>query len=283
MSDNMYNLDLEELNQAGANIGMTHDALPFPCPVFYVINGQAAYAESKTRSLFFGGWATDMAKYQSVLAQANRQPYSLLQQAKVQSRGGKDIDIMTSRALLVSPACTRTSWVSQDGKTRTPSYHEGFRRHVQILCALADKGTDGKYSIWGPAVLSAKGMQGKKLLATLDEWAKHTVDLRTKVAAGMPAFVFYMAIGTFAAQREVEMVGSGSQQSPITPIGIYKPELNAEKLGKLYGGEPLLKELRRLQQAASTWVTAWDKESSAPAGQAPSDLPIESEESEIPF
>lgn len=287
MNSNSYNLDLEDLNQTGANIGMSHDSLPFPCPVFYVINGQAAYQNNPVKSLFYGGWAVDSAKYQGVLAQTQRKPHTLLQPASVSSRGGKNIDIFTSRLLLVSPAATRTAWLSKDNKTRYPDYQDGTRRHVQLLCVLADKGPSG-YIQWGPAVLSAKGFQAKKLLGFLDDWSKHTVEARTKFAAGVPAFMFYMGVGTSSAQREVEMVGSGSQTSPITPMSVYKPTITAEVLEKLYGGDALLQEIKRLQAAAASWVSGWDKESSA-GGNSPAmdgdhhDNNFPTEDVEIPF
>jgi hypothetical protein len=276
MSPDYSSFNKQDLDQVGSSLKFGTDSLPEPMPVFYVVNGKQEYAESKSTPLFYGGWAVDSQKYATMLQQTQRLPYGLISPAHIIDRQGKSIEILIGRAIIVAPVTSRVSWLSKDNRTRTPDFQEGSRRHVQLMVVVADRaGKDAPNTIWGSAILSAKGFQAKNLLGLVDDWSRHTVDVRTKFAPGIPAYMFYMAVGTFGTKREVEMVGQGQNQSPITPITVFKPEMTEAKLNGLFGGQPLLDEIARLQSISGAWVQSWGTATTAKGTTASDDEPWE--------
>jgi hypothetical protein len=141
------------------------------------------------------------------------------------------------------------------------------------------------YQPWGPAVLSAKGFQVKNLLGSFGAWDKHTSTLRRKIAVGVPAWCFYLAVGTFGKDRHQVMVGSGSQ-SPITPVGAYLPEnLSEETLSKLFVGQQVAEAMVQYMDGAADWLSAWRDASKDQLGERPAenDYSQEPPMEDIPF
>jgi hypothetical protein len=114
----------------------------------------------------------------------------------------------------------------------------------------------------------------------MDDWSKHTAVIRSQIAPGLPAFMFYSAIGTFGDQPVFEMVGQGSQKSSITPVGVRQAELTPELMQKIYGGEALLDAITKVQDDSKQWVSAWNVASKS--GGSSDSLP-EEEPTEYPY
>jgi hypothetical protein len=266
----MINLDKnvsDRLNE-GMNLGGGIQ-LPFLAPVFFVVNG-----DPKLKSLggaqFYGGWAGRAEDIQEAEDAGLSLPASFVL-TEMTTGDGKGYDAYLTRSVVVAPIAVRQAWITRE-KVRSPHYVEGARQHVQALCYMAIK-TDANsaYTPWGPVILSAKGFQAKNLLGAFGAWDKFTASQRRKVAPGVPAWCFYLAIGTFGKDRQQVMVGSSSQ-SPITPIGAYLPEgLTEDTLTKLFVGQQTAEAMADYLQGAVDWLSAWKDSSKDQLGGQPVD------------
>jgi hypothetical protein len=263
--------------RAGENI-----ELPFPVVYIWALNGQASY-KSQGGALYYGGWA---AKAEDLQTTADQQGLALPKDWKlvtITSRDGGEFEAYTSRSAIVAPIGKRVSWLL-DGK-RYAEYVEGGRRHLQVLAYLAEtQGENGskQFIPWGPVVLTAKGYQARNLLDAFARWNKATAQIRWKVAPGVPAWCFYLAIGTYGKERHVVSVGKPGAQSPITPISAYIHENFSEELiSSLFVGEEMAARMVELQEQANDWLNGWNE-----AGQEENTedyQAYEPEEEEIPF
>jgi hypothetical protein len=153
------------------------------------------------------------------------------QEVTISSRDGGEFSAYTTRNIVVAPIGKRLSWL-HEGR-RYASYIEGGRRHMQVLAYLADVHTENgakEIKPWGPVVLTAKGYQARNLLEAFVTWEKVTSAIRQKVAPGVPAWCFYMSVGTFGKERQAINVGKPGAQSPITPITAFIPEHLSDEL-----------------------------------------------------
>lgn len=236
------------------------DAVELPFPVVYVwaLNGQASY-KSQGGALYFGGWA---CKSDDLQATAESQGLSIPEDWKhvtIASRDGGEFEAYTTRNIIVAPIGKRESWL-QDGK-RSADYVEGGRRHMQVLAYLAEgRGENGskQFIPWGPVVLTAKGYQARNLLDAFARWDKATAQIRWKIAPGVPAWCFYLSLGTFGKDRQVINVGKPGTQSPITPISAYiHDRMTEELIASLFVGRQVAEQMSELQDQASDWLKAW--------------------------
>ena len=274
MSDQTFNLDPMLLDQVNnASFSQRSGGLPFPTRYFYVINGDARMANGGVPAMFFGGFATDKAEWDGFTQQQNLSPLGGLTPGTIAGRDSNGtVDIYTTRSLYIAPVAARTGYLIDNGKRRVARWQAGARKHVQMLVVLGNKDEAGNIVIYSPAVITAKGFQANNLMGAVDAWQKHTAAIRSTEAPGVPAWLFWLAIGTFGAQCTVEMVG-GQQKSPITPIKPYLPEpMTREILAKTYGGEKLARLIVELREKSQEWVSAWDTnettEDPAPRGHA---------------
>lgn len=270
----MFDLDPTLLSQVNnADFSANRGGLPFPARHFYALNGDARMANAGVPAMFFGGFATDKADWDNYLGQSGLKQLSGMTVGTISGRDSNGaVEIYTARSLYIAPVAMRTAWLVDNGKRRVNEYQPGARRHSQMLVVLADKNEDGALAIHGPAVLTAKGFQANNLIGAIDAWTKHTSSIRSQAAPGVPAWLFWLAIGTFGNQRVVDMVG-GAQKSPITPIHAYLPEpMTEEILTKTYGGEALARMIVDLRGKAQDWTLAWsqpDEGPTKPAGRTP--------------
>lgn len=254
------------------------DTIELPFPVFYAwsLNGQTGY-KSQAKSapaLYYGGWAAKSEDVQAVAEQGGMQPPTGWVQAVIDTREGRELSIYAARSVVVAPVGKRESWLLPDNR-RTPKYTEGARRHVQALAYMAEKqGANGsaKFIPWGPVVLTAKGYQAKNLLNAFTAWEKASSGIRFKIAPGVPAWCFFLALGTFGTERVAENVGKTGAQSPITPITAYIPEkLSDETMESLFVGEDLAGVMAELQDQAREWLDAWKEPVEAAPAQGEND------------
>ena len=239
--------------------------LPFPVVYMWALNGQTSY-KAQGGALYFGGWA---CKAEDLNAVAEQQGLSVPKEWKlvtIASRDGGEFEAYTTRQAIVAPVGKRVSWL-HEGK-RSSNYIEGGRRHVQILAYLAEtQSTNGskQYIPWGPIVLTAKGYQARNLLDAFARWDKATSSIRRKVASGMhaaviPAWCFYLVLGTFGKERQAINVGKPGAQSPITPISAYIPEKITEQLmTSLFVGPEIAAVMSDMQDQAEDWLRAWNE------------------------
>jgi hypothetical protein len=250
----------KKLNQ-GMHSGETAE-LPFPVVYLWALNGQATY-KTQGGALYFGGWACKTPDLYQVMDQQGASLPVNWQEVTISSRDGGEFPAYTTRSIVIAPIGKRLSWL-HDGK-RYAVYTEGGRRHLQVLAYLADVNTQqGAKEIkpWGPVVLTAKGYQARNLLDAFSKWEKVTSPIRMKVAPGVPAWCFYMSLGTFGTQRQAEKVGKPGAQSPITPITAFIPEhLSNELVENLFVGNEVASKMSLLQDQASEWLSAWKENS----------------------
>jgi len=232
--------------------------LPFPVVYVWALNGQASY-KSQGGALYYGGWA---CKAEDMQAMTDQQGLSIPADWKlvtIASRDGGEFEAYTNRHVIVAPIGKRESWLT-DGK-RTTEYVEGGRRHLQVLAYMAEaRGENGskQFVPWGPVILTAKGYQARNLLDAFARWNKATAQLRWRVAPGVPAWCFYLSLGTFGKERQAINVGKPGAQSPITPISAYISErLNDELMANLFVGNEVAALMADLQDQASDWLNAW--------------------------
>jgi hypothetical protein len=232
--------------------------LPFPVVYIWALNGQASY-KSQGGALYYGGWACKTEDMQATADQQGLTVPADWKQVTISSRDGGEFEAFTTRNILVAPIGKRLSWL-HDGK-RSADYVEGGRRHLQVLAYMAEaRGENGKKEFlpWGPVVLTAKGYQARNLLDAFARWEKATAQLRWKAAPGIPAWCFYMALGTFGKERQSINVGKPGAQSPITPISAYIHERYTEELlASLFVGAEVASIMSDLQDQAAEWLNAW--------------------------
>ncbi len=234
--------------------------LPFAAPYLWVVNGDPKM-KPLGGALYYGGWITRAEEMLAVCEEKGvavppgfaRQPIPL--------RNGEEFEGFATRYVLVAPIGARSAWLQGSNNLHVSRYQEGARRHVQALCLLGSKhGENGSATVipWGPVVLTAKGYQATYLVKAFREWEKKTKPLRQKVAPGVPAACFYMAVGTFGDKPEVMNVGR-AESSTITPIRLYLPSALTEKtMEQLFVTEALAQLMVELRKEAEPWLNAWE-------------------------
>jgi hypothetical protein len=249
------------------NQGMrSGDAVELPFPIIYIwaLNGQTSY-KSLGGALYYGGWACKADDVQTVAEQQGLSVPRDWKRVTIASRDGDEYEAYTTRHVLVAPIGKRESWL-HDGQ-RSATYIEGGRRHLQVLAYMAEtRGENGtrQHIPWGPVVLTAKGYQARNLLDAFARWEKATAPVRRKAAPGIPAWCFYLALGTFEKERQSLNVGKPGAQSPITPVSVYVPDnLGEDTLTNLFVGSEVAAIMADLQDQAGEWLNAWKQDSLA--------------------
>jgi hypothetical protein len=99
----------------------------------------------------------------------------------------------------------------------------------------------------------------------------------------VPAWCFYLSLGTFGKERQVANVGKPGAQSPITPITAYIPDkLTDELMSSLFVGNEVAEKMAQLQDQAAEWLNAWSEPAMSDVDEfAPE--PVFAPEEEIPF
>jgi hypothetical protein len=284
----------DALNQ-GMAIGGTIE-LPFTAPFFYWMNGnqQMRAMQQQVPPLYYGGWAADGEMFETAIEENGDVAGVEMFAADMTSKNGKQYLAYTTRLLVLAPISYRSCWMLGDGPatTRFSEYTKGARHHVQLLALLAKK-TATAYEPWGPVVLSAKGYQAQNLLSAAKDWDKELSKVRKEHAPKVPAWGFWMGVGTFGAEIKVEMVGQGSAKSPITPLrlGTFK-EYNLDLLKKFFVGKAALDSMADYLAQSQEWLGAWKKNNvpatngngpAAPGPYSEPPMPEEPPDDQIPF
>jgi hypothetical protein len=240
--------------------------LPFPVVYLWVINGLPSYKQqaASAPALYYGGWACKQEQALEV-AQASGLaiPDDWVESAIALKDG--EYEGYTTRSIMVAPFGKRESWLL-DGR-RHAQYVEGGRRHVQYLAYMAEL-RDKTLIPWGPVVFSGKGYQARYLNDAIIAWEKATAQARMKLAPGIPAAFFWMALGTFGKERQAVSVGKPGAQSPITPITTYIPAdgISPEVLERRYIGSEIAAIMADKAEEATEWLNAWKKPAETETG-----------------
>jgi hypothetical protein len=242
--------------------------LPYFCPAIWALNGNKQLL-ALGNAQYYGGWAIKAEDWEKACRDewfTNPIP-TFFAKTTMTTGDGKSLDVYTTRSLIVAPIATRTTWAQESG-SRTMEYVEGSRQHVQAICMLANQ-TDQGYQMLGPVMLTAKGYQAKNLLDSFSGWNRATSKIRGQIAPGVPAWCFYLAVGTFGKDHKSLLVGKGQKQSTITPISAYIPkDISAELMEKLFVGSETAEIMVTYLEAAKEWLSAYSKTSPNDNGHA---------------
>ena len=286
------NLPEEVQNEFEGGLSTGGIQLPMKVPYLWVKNGEVA-RKKDGGALYFGGWAVNMEEMDSICGEFKRGlPFGLKEIAVIPSADSSDkeieLNLYVSRAILFAPLAMRESSILKDG-TRVVAFSRGGRPHTQVLGLLAQVDKDA--SVWGYAVLSAKGYQAGNVMDSIRK-AQSAIKAACKKTEGFglaPSNAFWMQLGTFSTKREAIKVGGGDSQSEITPIGVLLPEaINAEWLEKHYIGDDNVLQARDVMKTCREWLDAWKADNIGKVG-VPRNLPeeppdgIEERDSDIPF
>jgi len=242
--------------------------LPFPVVYLWAMNGQTAYKQ-QGGAPYFGGWACKAEQMDDMLTKTGLNLPAKWVKSTNAARDGSEFEIYSSRDVIVAPITKRISWVrDENGRSvRHPHYIEGGRQHVQVLAYLAEQMENKEFHPWGTVVLTAKGFQAINLDKAFKDWKKVTAQLRAKIAPGIPAWCFYLAVGTFGKERVQESVGKAAK-SPITPLTLYAPDgMREGHLERLFVGEGVAAIMATRKDEAAEWLNEWKKNGNGAADE----------------
>lgn len=246
--DNYFEMP-DDVRKMLGEFAMKSSALPFPAPMVWVVNGDAKM-KNTTPAQYFGGWAMKAEEAVPVVTGWDN--------GTVITSKDDEFPIVTSRRVIFAPIASRSCWVDKQDNQHF-AFQPGSRLKLHVLAMMATNGGDTIHP-WGTVILSAKGYQAKYLKNALIQWDEFTRPARNEFTNGLPAWAFYCSVGTFQKERKVVMVGTGDQ-SPITPVEIYKPEnLSVDLLRKLYVTPAIAKNMADFRTAAANWIKSWNDE-----------------------
>jgi hypothetical protein len=159
---------------------------------------------------------------------------------------GGSTEVIATSTLTVAVLYSRFCWV-QDGM-RQQSYVPGARGKTQAVCYLKDAPDAGI------VMLTLTGMVGKRFQEARNE---ATGQVRRATKGKAPSYAFWVTLKA----GEAEMVGKGTQKSPITPIVLAQP-VNVETD---YIGDELVDAIPWAE--IKEWAAAWKK-----GGEEPDEL-----------
>jgi len=291
----MSKYDQDALNELENGVAPGGEGnLPFDVAIWRALNGQSALkslSATPVNAVYFGGWATGKTETDEYAQSSGKAPLPF----GVHEMGELDkvYDAYVTRELFVAPIVSRVSWVKKTGAmpVRSPEYFEGSSRHFQCVGFMGIRSTAETTEIepWGLVMLTVKGMQVTHVLDGINKWNSSTAPVRRKIAASegvsnIPAWVFYMKMGTFGQTPNFLKVGKGNNTSIITPISTYIPQqITDELLDKLYVGEGVTAVMVDAKKSAADWAAGWDKASRSAPAPASDEEPSFNETDEIPF
>jgi hypothetical protein len=252
--------DMNKALQDGAGV-----QLPFPAISIWAHNGErkmAALAKTSPVS-YFGGWHLDALKLQEMNESGDLHvPIEKLPYLLTEQQGSDEAyNVFETRVIHFAPLAYRMSWLSKDGRSRTPQYNETHgRSHLQYLGLLFSP-VESEMRYVCPAVISVKGKgQTEAVKAALGAWKKVIDAVRKDInAVGLPLSAFCLSLGTTGDKPEFQAIGAGSQTSDITPIkAVMKVEkTDAEYISKRFIGAGNFTKAAQMLKEASDWLEAW--------------------------
>ena len=265
LGNNVSADDLELANRAMQEGGGVQ--LPFPTVFAWAHNGSKKM--SKVGGVdFHGGWHINADGLEEMSESGELfTPFDKLTWKKETQNEGmaSAYDVYTSRVLNIAPIAWRMSWLDKEGKNRAPDFDQSHTRsHLQYLCLLGQVISDGdkkQVQLIAPAVISVKGFgQTRALKEALGAWRKVIDPLRGGMnAKKLPAYTWWLTIGTHGDQPTFETVGKGSQTNDITPLKaiILNDKPTAEWMGARFIGTENFVLATSLLKESQDWLKAW--------------------------
>ena len=223
----------------------------------------------KSGAKYFGGWfsSDDNPDFLADLNAVNQEaaPQGFAGPEIWTARDGKEYTAYSARRVFAAPIATRVKWMTNRETGKKSS-------STSVLVYLADWDNTNKVLVpYGPAVLSAKGFAGNFILDAFKKWQADTVRIRTEIAKGVPASLFYVPVGTFGKERITKMVGSGGAQSPIIPVQVGNPPQgwDATEVEKHFVGDDVAAIMVTLKDQAAEWLTDKSNDDDKPGQVAP--------------
>ena len=247
-----FNFDLapELAGQFAGSINGEGIRLPWDIVYFYWRNG-SNLLRAIGGPQYFGGWAATAEDVDMLMSSGVQVPSGLQLVEETSRQNNKPYQVYATRALYAAVIGFRERWSQGDnGKTQS---------HLQVLAYLGDYNRDDRsFSPIGPSVLTGKGWSGAAIKQALGDWERKTQVARKKYTNGLPAHLFYTAIGTFGGELNTRMVGNGGAQSPITPCTVAVPQdVSVEFLRMCFVGRETAQEMADLKVEAEPWLNAW--------------------------
>lgn len=248
--------------------------LPFPCPAFFVVNGDAKMRPFNDFR-YFGGLSGHTDKIVEASSKWQDAPYPIpgLELLEMMDDAGKPYETLSARSLIVAPIGMRLfSSLKENGfKKRVAPYTKGATPGIQVLSLLAYKNEQKQITPLYPIMLSANGYQVNHIQKAFEDWRKAIKPFVNKLVPGASASVlnlFYMYIGTFGPERKQELVGRGDNQRTITPIVSFIPEsLDEKKVENMYVGEEVAEWMADIHEESLEWLKVFSNMQSAQSSQ----------------
>jgi hypothetical protein len=246
-------------------------SLTFPHLRLYWHNGKPD--ADKNRGVYhYGGWFSGAEDFMNDVSQFDKKPEEI--GFKGDNWTGKDGDeygVYSSRMVYVAPIANRKIWKSYvfEGATKNKSTYS-------LLGFLAYPTTE-KLCYLGPVVLSGSSWSGAMIEDAVKKFPSLTADARARVAPGVPAWQWYISVGTYGDKRITKSVGT-SKTSPIVPAQIYTPDggWTDKKIEKYFVPDDVVEQMIETRRAAEEWL-AWkpreDKAQNDAEVQAEEDFP----------
>lgn len=243
----------DDFGQAVGNTLNEGIQLPFFAPFLSFFNGAPAYKKASLAA-YTGGWSM-FTQDMDAIAQDVGHVHNGFELVDGLSSKDKEYSSYLAQHLYVTLIGQRTRWVVGDnGKKRS---------HMQALVAVAeDPGLNNPLEYYGLMVLVAKGYQTENLKKSLQSWAQQSFGLRKKAAGGgkppLHESLFWVPIGRFGKERQVEQRGAGTQVSPIAPIMTRFPDLSTDAgmqyMRMMFIGREVAEFLRDIAVQSREWL-----------------------------
>lgn len=268
--------------------------LPFPCPAFYIINGNPDL-EALNNSLYFGGWASSSENIKKSTEKWDvPEKIPGLYEIKRTDGDGKPYYIQSARSIAFAPIGMRMYSVAEVNgmERRVAPFTKGARPGMQVLGMLGYKNEQKQLQAWSPIMLTASGYQVNHLQNAFSQWRKAITPHVKKLVPDFTDSVlnlFWMYIGTFGDRVQVPAgLPRAGVQKYVTPMNAFIPEnLDEKKVENMYVGDPLAEFMADLHEQAEEWLKVFSKLQQAQASIAHDDGMAYDEppppEDDIPF
>lgn len=250
--------------------------LPFPCPPFFIVNGDEALEELKSVR-YFGGFACTTEKIQAASDHWKDAPFPIPGFVKTSHPvKGSKIEVLAARSLVVSIIGVREYSSIEDEatgrKSRLAPYTKGARPGIQVLCVLGYRDEQKAIHPWAPVMLTAQGYQVNHIKDAIQSYRKAIKPFVKKLipdATDSMLSLFWMYLGTFGEFNQVT-VGKGKNSQFITPIKTFIPEdLDEHKVENMYVGEGMAEFMTDLSEKSQDWLSVFTKMAAAQKANQP--------------
>jgi hypothetical protein len=157
------------------------------------------------------------------------------------------------RSIYVAPIAPREVWrqvVNDKGEKKWRSTYS----MLGFMAYLSEK----KFKFLGPVVISGSSYSGEAVKNAIMSFPALTAEARRVAAPTVPAWQWYIPIGTFGPKRISRIVGKGNSSSPIVPAQIYNPDggWKPETIEHYFVSDDVADQMKATKDAAQEWL-AW--------------------------